>query len=101
MAFLPRFGRFCPRLCRLLTFRVGSTSVKDEDGDAITDSGLEAFLTDLGLNPEDVDSLILAWQFGAATLGEFSKEEFLNGMKKLRFVRSKSDLEFFHPAHDD
>jgi hypothetical protein len=46
---------------------------------------MEKFVTDLGVSADDVITLVIAWHFGAETLGEFSKEEFENGMKKLRY----------------
>lgn len=66
-----------------------SPAVTDESGEAsIRDEGLERFLSNLNINAEGVDSLILAWQFGAQTLGEFSKEEFTRGMKKHGYCKT-------------
>ena len=62
------------------------TNPEDASHVAITDSGMEKFFADLGLSADGVDSLLVAWQFSAATLGEFSNEEFINGMKKLRYA---------------
>jgi hypothetical protein len=64
----------------------------DNETESIHDDGMEKFVTDLGVAADDVVTLILAWHFNAETLGEFSKEEFENGMKKLRYVRSRYNM---------
>jgi len=56
---------------------------KDSE-ESMSYSGIEKFMTDLELDPNDVVSFILAWQFNAKTLGEFSKEEFTQGLISLK-----------------
>jgi len=56
------------------------------DGETIKDDGMERLFADLGISADDVLTLLIAWQFGAETLGEFTKEEWINGMNKLRYA---------------
>jgi len=55
----------------------------DTDG-IITETGMEQFLSDIGADPNDIVTLILAWQLGAKTLGTFTKKEFIEGLATLR-----------------
>jgi len=55
----------------------------DNEG-VITESGMDQFLSDLGADPSDIVTLILAWQLGAKTLGTFTKNEFIEGLGTLR-----------------
>jgi len=50
----------------------------------IEDTGLALFAKDLGLDPDDILMLVIAWHFGAKTPGEFSKQEFVDGMTTLK-----------------
>ncbi|VDD74123.1 unnamed protein product [Mesocestoides corti] len=52
--------------------------------DRILATGMERFLvTDLHLDPASRVVLILAWKFCARTQGEFTKQEFFNGLREL------------------
>jgi len=48
------------------------------------EDGLALFAKDLGLDPDDVLMMVIAWHFGAKTPGEFSKQEFIDGMSALK-----------------
>jgi len=45
--------------------------------------GFTKFFNDINVDLSDVLSLAVAWQLRAKTIGEFSKEEFTNGFKRL------------------
>jgi len=50
----------------------------------IEDIGLALFAKDLVLDPDDILMLVIAWHFSAKTPGEFSKQEFVDGMTALK-----------------
>ncbi|KAH3745829.1 hypothetical protein Pelo_12757 [Pelomyxa schiedti] len=52
--------------------------------DSINPDGVETLCEQLGVAPDDVLTLVLAWKFGAARNGYLSKEEFMGGMKALK-----------------
>eukprot|EP01112_Ceratiomyxa_fruticulosa_P024085 TRINITY_DN956_c0_g1_i4.p1 TRINITY_DN956_c0_g1~~TRINITY_DN956_c0_g1_i4.p1 ORF type:complete len:251 (-),score=58.69 TRINITY_DN956_c0_g1_i4:183-935(-) len=56
---------------------------KDAGEDKIGEAGLAKFISDLGVDQEDIVLLILAWNFRATLLGEFSHQEFVNGLSSL------------------
>jgi DCN1-like protein 1/2 len=56
----------------------------DAEGTAIYGDSMDKFLQELGVDPEDITSLILPWLLEAETIGEFHKEEFVEGMKKIK-----------------
>lgn len=60
------------------------TSRTDAEGAAIYGDHMDKFLQELGVDPEDITSLILPWLLEAETIGEFHKEEFVEGMKKIK-----------------
>lgn len=57
---------------------------KDEDNDAILVDGIVSLCSDLGVEPEDVVLLVLSFHLNAASMGEYTKEEWIEGMTKLR-----------------
>ena len=46
-------------------------------------AGVGRFCQDLRVDPSDIVMLVLSWHFAAATMCEFSKDEFLEGMEDL------------------
>ena len=46
-------------------------------------AGIGRFCQDLKVDPSDIVMLVLSWHFSAATMCEFSKEEFLEGVTEL------------------
>mmetsp|Transcript_16535 Transcript_16535/g.41274 ORF Transcript_16535/g.41274 Transcript_16535/m.41274 type:complete len:248 (-) Transcript_16535:195-938(-) len=58
-------------------------SYKDSDGDTITGESIMRFCDDLGVEPADPVMLVVAYHFNAATMGEFTREEFVGGCTKL------------------
>ena len=56
------------------------TTIKEEK---LTSEGVCRFLQDLHFRIDDRIVLILAWKFKAQVQGEFTKEEFYNGMHDL------------------
>ena len=71
------------------------TKYKDVADDAILAEGMEKFCIDLGVDPTEFVVLLLAWKFEASQMCRFTREEFLNGCKKLRAHDSKSLKERF------
>ncbi|CAL8463971.1 g3506 [Coccomyxa elongata] len=57
---------------------------QDAQSDMILAEGVEQLCHDLQVSPEDPVMLVLSWHFRAATMCEFSKEEFMEGMVSLR-----------------
>ena len=60
------------------------TSGIDQEGTGIYGDMMDKFLQELGVDPEDINSLILPWLLDAETIGEFHKEEFVEGLKKIK-----------------
>lgn len=56
---------------------------KDQQQDAILADGVGRFCQDLKVDPSDIVMLVISWHFSAATMCEFTKEEFLEGMEEL------------------
>jgi len=56
---------------------------KDTD-EAIQYTGMEKLMNALGIDPNDIVMFVLAWQFNASTMGEFSRQEFVEGMTALK-----------------
>ena len=48
--------------------------------------GVTRLLSDVRIDPSDRSVLILAWKLNAEVQCEFSKAEWINGMKEIRFV---------------
>jgi DCN1-like protein 1/2 len=54
---------------------------RDPDSDVIgSEGGMERFFEDLGVDPEDLVTLIIAWQFKASVLNEFTRDEWKEGL---------------------
>lgn len=56
---------------------------KDSDDQLIGGEGITQFCADLEVEPADVVMLVIAYYMNAATMGEFTKEEFSSGLLKL------------------
>nr|CAG4642030.1 EOG090X0DAO [Eurycercus lamellatus] len=52
--------------------------------DTIGPEGVEAFCKDLGVDPENVALLVLAWKMGAKQMGYFTLQEWLLGLTDLQ-----------------
>jgi len=78
---------------------------KDKDGEEqIGPEGIEQLCKDIGVDPEDVLVLVLAWHLNATRMGFFSKEEFINGLQKLgvdNISKLKGQLSNFRRDLDD
>jgi len=57
---------------------------KERDSDNIDDAGITQLTTDLGIDPEDIVMMILAYHFHAKTPGVFTHKEFVEGLTTLR-----------------
>jgi hypothetical protein len=64
---------------------IDATAESEDDADAVIgDEGLPRLCADLGVEPDDVVVLALAWKLNAATLGEFSRREFTDALTAWR-----------------
>ncbi|CAI5992866.1 unnamed protein product [Closterium sp. NIES-64] len=70
---------------------------KDPHCDLILVDGVSKLCEDLEVDPQDIVMLILSWHFKAATMCEYSKEEFMQGMQRLG-VSSAGELKARLPA---
>jgi len=77
----------------------------DDDGQSqIGPEGIEQLCKDIGVDPEDVLVLVLAWHLNAQRMGFFSKTEFINGLQKLgadNVSKLKGQLSNFRRDLDD
>jgi DCN1-like protein 1/2 len=55
----------------------------DEHADALLAEGIARLCDDLGVDPSDPVMLALSWRIGAATMCEWSREEFVAGVRAL------------------
>eukprot|EP00026_Physarum_polycephalum_P013126 Phypoly_transcript_13498.p1 GENE.Phypoly_transcript_13498~~Phypoly_transcript_13498.p1 ORF type:complete len:279 (+),score=56.62 Phypoly_transcript_13498:134-970(+) len=80
---------------------------KDKDADdeqQIGPEGIEQLCKDLGVDPEDVLVLVLAYYLNAQKMGFFSKTEFITGLQKLgvdNISKLKGQLSNFRKDLDD
>lgn len=56
---------------------------KDANDESMLAEGVGQLCEDLGVDPADVVMLVLSWHFNAATMCEYSKDEFTSGMASL------------------
>lgn len=56
---------------------------KDPQADMILVDGITLLCNDLQVDPQDIVMLVISWHFEAATMCEFSKDEFIDGMESL------------------
>ena len=63
---------------------------KDKEEAAILAEGIERFCIDLNVDPTEFIVLVLAWKFEASQMCRFTREEFINGCKKMEAFDAKS-----------
>lgn len=56
---------------------------KDPYADMIMADGISLLCTDLQVDPQDIVMLVVSWHMKAATMCEFSKQEFVGGLQAL------------------
>lgn len=57
---------------------------KDPHEDIILADGIERLCDDLQLSPDDFKVLVLAWKLDAEQMCQFTRDEFVNGLKLMR-----------------
>ncbi|XP_030601081.1 DCN1-like protein 5 isoform X2 [Archocentrus centrarchus] len=65
---------------------------------------MEKFCEDIGVEPENIIMLVLAWHLEAANMGYFTKDEWLRGMTTLQCdctERLQSKLDYLHSELSD
>ena len=60
--------------------------------DAVGPEGMEKFCEDIGVEPENVVMLVLAWKLDAQNMGYFTLQEWLKGMTSLQLSAELSSL---------
>ncbi|CAI7835724.1 unnamed protein product [Closterium sp. NIES-54] len=70
---------------------------KDPDSDMILVDGITRMCEDLEVEPQDIVMLVLSWHLGAATMCEYSRQEFTSGLRSLR-VTSLEALKALLPS---
>ncbi|KAJ1657628.1 DCN1-like protein 5 [Dispira simplex] len=60
------------------------TKYKAAGEDRIDHAGIEALCTDLGIEPGSDDFFVLSWKLQAATMGYYSRQEFIEGLSRLQ-----------------
>lgn len=70
---------------------VGTLPDPESDEDAITDDGIFALCSELGVDSQDPVLLVLSFVMEAATMCVFTRTEFVRGFQKLH-CRSLQDL---------
>ncbi|KAJ3452837.1 rp42 related [Anaeramoeba flamelloides] len=55
-----------------------------ENSEEINPEGVETFLSDCGIGLMDIEALILSWHLCAEKMGSYSKEEFCDGLYRLK-----------------
>lgn len=48
--------------------------------------GMEKFCMDIGVDPEDLVMLVLAWKMNAKSMGYFTSTEWLKGLTELQYI---------------
>ncbi|XP_077983628.1 DCN1-like protein 4 [Glandiceps talaboti] len=74
----------------------------DEDG--IGPDGMEKFCEDIGVEPENIVMLVIAWKLEAKQMGFFTLDEWLKGMTQLQVdsvVKVRAKLEFLRSLLND
>lgn len=56
----------------------------DDDPDVILAEGVQQLCEDLGVDPADIVMLVLSYHLDAATMCEYSRQEWVSGLTKLR-----------------
>ncbi|XP_021757379.1 DCN1-like protein 1 isoform X2 [Chenopodium quinoa] len=56
---------------------------RDPDYDMIMADGISSLCTDLQVDPQDIVMLVISWHMKAATMCEYSKQEFIGGLQSL------------------
>ncbi|KAF2925959.1 hypothetical protein DAI22_06g091100 [Oryza sativa Japonica Group] len=56
---------------------------KEPDVDMIMVEGVSQFCTDLQVDPQDIVMLVISWHMKAATMCEFTRQEFIGGLQSI------------------
>ncbi|XP_047249369.1 DCN1-like protein 1 isoform X1 [Capsicum annuum] len=76
------FSRTC-RPTRVLLSIGNAVIKKDPYSDMILADGISLLCNDIQVDPQDIVMLVLSWHMKAATMCEFSKQEFISGLQSL------------------
>ncbi|KAL0363058.1 UNVERIFIED_CONTAM: DCN1-like protein 4 [Sesamum calycinum] len=64
----------------IVTFQL---SLEDDSVDIILADGITRLCDDIQVDPQDIVMLVLAWHMKASTMGQFSKQELVDGFESL------------------
>uniref|UniRef100_A0A804PXA4 Defective in cullin neddylation protein n=2 Tax=Zea mays TaxID=4577 RepID=A0A804PXA4_MAIZE len=56
---------------------------KEPDADMIMVEGISQFCNDLQVDPQDIVMLVISWHMKAATMCEFTRQEFIGGLQSI------------------
>ncbi|EER89486.1 hypothetical protein BDA96_10G116800 [Sorghum bicolor] len=56
---------------------------KEPDGDMIMVEGISQLCNDLQVDPQDIVMLVISWHMKAATMCEFTRQEFIGGLQSI------------------
>lgn len=76
----------------------------DTDEDVLGPEGMEKFCEDIGVEPENIVMLCLAWKLDAKAMGFFTKAEWLKGMTEIQcdsISKLQGRLEYLRSMLDD
>ena len=65
-----------------------NNNIKQDMGSSraqMSEENFDNFLTDLGIEEDDLAQFLLAWKMRAKTLSVYEEPEFINGMRQLGF----------------
>ncbi|XP_073061579.1 uncharacterized protein [Primulina eburnea] len=77
---------------------------KDPFSDLILADGITLLCNDIQVNPQDIVMLVVSWHMKAATMCEFSKQEFIGGLQSLgidSLEKFRERLPFMHSELKD
>ncbi|KAJ4452308.1 DCN1-like protein 4 [Periplaneta americana] len=75
-----------------------------DDPDTLGPEGMEKFCEDIGVEPENVVMLVLAWKMSARQMGFFSQQEWLRGLSDLQcdsICKVQSKLDYLRSLLND
>ncbi|RVW93902.1 DCN1-like protein 1 [Vitis vinifera] len=81
--FLIRKSNALELLMEVPTTAWGSPDHRDPYVDMIMADGISVLCNDLQVDPQDIVMLVVSWHMKAATMCEFSKQEFISGLQAL------------------
>ncbi|GMF16738.1 unnamed protein product [Phytophthora lilii] len=80
---LQRGGRLLSSLTSVVAIAAAAAVDPDDDEDTINEEGILKFCEDIGVDPQDIVVLVIAWKMEAAYMCAFTRKEWQNGMEEM------------------